>query len=105
MTLAGQGFIVGCLLIGAIAIVFDQRAIAERKALEQDTIGKVIVMVASGWSKWPALPQCEYDDKGRFLNRPCSYGGTDYYGTTITVPLEESIPEEPLPSWLWRISR
>jgi hypothetical protein len=72
----------------------------------QEVVGHVIVMVASGWSEWPKYPQCLTDAKGRFANVPCFYGGMLFLPKQIEVPLAESAPEpEPLPPWLWKMSR
>lgn len=97
-----KGFCLAGLLL--LSVHGAMRAHAVEEGPTQEQLGKVIVMMASGWYEWPALPQCTYDQKGRFTNTPCLYGGTAY-GLKKIVPLEESTVEEELPSWLWRISR
>ena len=111
-------YLLGCLLIAVVIATkvsldgqLELRAAREElHDLRQEAIGEVIVMVASGWLKWPDLPQCIYGENGKFTNLPCSYGGMTFRGkkngVEIEVPLNESTPEDtPLPSWLWRVNR
>ena len=95
-----------------VQLMSGQRALRhERESLQsanQEAVGRVIVMIASGWSEWPTLPQCIYGKQRHFSNMPCMYGGMEFPLPKATdVPLDESTPDEPepLPPWLWRMSR
>ena len=39
---------------------------------DQEQLGQIILMVASGWTEWPKYPQCE-QVAGRYKVPPCMY--------------------------------
>jgi hypothetical protein len=94
------------VLLASIGVLVNgQRELRlTREALQganQELAGQVIVMVASGWSTWPTLPQCTYGQDNEFTNEPCLYGGMKF---PDEEPVRETVPPE-LPVWLLPVSR
>lgn len=73
------------LLVATVLIFFSGVLLTQAPQVnEQEATGRVIVMVARGWSEWPtepALPSCEWDKTGSYhLITPCeAEGGMVYY--------------------------
>lgn len=70
------------LVVGCCALIASSAAI--RPEINQETIGRAVVMAARGWQEWPkepALPACEWDATGNFhLVTPCEEdGGLVFY--------------------------